>query len=207
MIPERSSADTREKILEVAEHAFAREGFAGAHLQAVAEGVGVQKTALYYYFPSKAALYEEVLVRMLQAFDQTVRAAIETAGSPRERMVRLVKDVNDLLAERRNYSQILVRLFVDRVTFQGDTVRLLVEAIVGRLLRFYREGVGEGTFRKLSSRHFFQSVLGMTVFHYASRDFGASVLGVGDLFTRENVAWRRAEVGELLLHGVLSDAE
>jgi AcrR family transcriptional regulator len=42
--------DTRTKILEVAESEFAAEGYAGAHLQKIAEQVGVRKTALYYYF-------------------------------------------------------------------------------------------------------------------------------------------------------------
>ena len=46
--------------------------------------MGVQKTALYYYFESKAALYEAVLVRMLEAFDARVRDAAR-AGRARPR--------------------------------------------------------------------------------------------------------------------------
>ena len=44
------SADTREKMLEVAEARFARRGYDGAHLERIAREVGVRKTALYYYF-------------------------------------------------------------------------------------------------------------------------------------------------------------
>ena len=64
--------DTRTKILEVAEAEFASEGYAGAHLQKIAEQVGVRKTALYYYFDSKAALYTAVITTMLEAFDRCV---------------------------------------------------------------------------------------------------------------------------------------
>ena len=42
MSDEPRSLDTRNKILEVAEGEFAREGYAGAHLQRIAEQVGVQ---------------------------------------------------------------------------------------------------------------------------------------------------------------------
>lgn len=204
---ERRSADTLDKILEVAEHAFGREGYAGAHLQAIAERVGVQKTALYYYFPSKAALYEAVLARMLAAFDRTSEAALRAPGSPEDRLVRLVEDLNDLLAEHQNYSQILLRLFVDRVPVEGERVFPLVQRIVERVLRLYREGVDAGVFRKLSSRNFFQSLLGMVMFHYASREFGAAILGVEDIFTRGSVAWRRREVREMLLRGVLAQPD
>jgi TetR/AcrR family transcriptional regulator len=203
MRPHRRGADTRNKILDVAEQDFARSGFAGAHLQHIAEQVGVQKTALYYYYPSKAALYEAVLVRMLEAFDQAVSKAIDRPGSPAGRLERLIDTLNDLLSEQRNYSQILIRIFVDRVQIDGVALRPLIERVVGRLLAFYREGVDAAAFAKLSSRNLFQSLLGALVFHYATGEFGAQVLEVDDIFTRSAVAWRREEVRRLILRGVL----
>lgn len=202
---ERAGIDTREKILEVAEQAFARDGYAGAHLQAIAEQVGVRKTALYYYFPSKAALHEEVLVRILENLDRELDTAIGATGAAGERLVRLVESFNDVLAQRPSYPLILIRLFVEPIDYADSRVLPLIERLVSRLLRFYREGVDAGAFRKLSSRHFFQSLLGVTLFHYASRDFGAAVLETNDLFTSANVAWRRAEVREILLRGVLRE--
>jgi TetR/AcrR family transcriptional regulator len=203
MRPNRRGADTRNKILEVAEREFARDGFAGAHLQRIAEQVGVQKTALYYYYPSKAALYEAVLVRMLEAFDHTVSQAIDRPESPASRLERLCDALNDLLSEQRNYSQILIRILVDRVEIDGAALGPLIERIVGRLLGFYREGVDAGAFAKLSSRNLFQSLLGVCVFHYATGEFGARVLGVDDIFTQSAVAWRRDEVRRLVLRGVV----
>lgn len=199
--------DTRDKILEVAETRFAREGFAGAHLQAIAAEVGVQKTALYYYYPSKAALYGAVLERMLESFDRTIAGALERDLPPAGRLASLLDDVNDLLAERPSYSQILIRIFVDRPEFDRTRTAPLIEGIVGALLRFYREGVDAGAFRRLSARHFFQSLLGLVVFHYATRELSAAVLGVDSIFTRNAVAWRRDEVRRLVEHGVLKAPE
>lgn len=199
----RRGAATRHKILDVAEQEFARNGFAGAHLQHIAEQVGVQKTALYYYYRSKAALYEAVLVRMLEALDQTVSKAIDAPESPASRLERLGDALNDLLSERRNYSQILIRIFVDRVEIEGAALQPLIERVVGRLLGFYREGIDANAFAKLSSRNLFQSLLGLCVFHYATGEFGAQVLGVDDIFTESAVAWRREEVRRLVLRGVL----
>ncbi|MDX1650711.1 MAG: helix-turn-helix domain-containing protein, partial [Myxococcota bacterium] len=192
-------------MLEVAEREFAREGFAGAHLQHIASQVGVQKTALYYYFPSKAALYEAVLVRMLEAFEGAVREAVDAPVSHRERMVRLLDGLNDLLAEHTSYSKILIRIFVDRVRMDGTTLRPLIERILGRLLVFFREGIDAGAFAKRSSRNLLQTLIGGLVFHYASDDFGAAVLDVDDIFDRSAVAWRREEVRGLLLGALLRD--
>jgi TetR/AcrR family transcriptional regulator len=196
--------DTRTKILEVAETEFAAEGFAGAHLQKIAEQVGVRKTALYYYFDSKSALYTAVLAAMLEEFDRTVSAAVDTNDPPERRLTRLVAQINDLLAERPNYARILIRVFVDRPQIEGAQLLPIIERVVGRVLRFYRQGVDAGAFRRISSRHFFMSVLGMTVFHYAAPGFSARILGVEDIFTRPTVSWRREEVTSLLADGVLA---
>lgn len=200
---ERSAGVTLEKILEVAEHEFAREGFPGAHLQRIAEQVGVQKTALYYYFPSKRALYEAVLARMLEEFDRTISEVLARPGSPGELLPILLDTMNDRLAERRNYSQILVRIFVDRVPLQGDEVEALVVRVIGRLLRYIRSGMDAGEFVRRSSRHLLQSMLGMVVFHYATGESGAQLIDRDDLFTREAVAWRRLEVRRLAMRAIL----
>jgi AcrR family transcriptional regulator len=205
MRPSRRGADTRHKILDIAEREFARNGFAGAHLQHIAKQVGVQKTALYYYFPSKAALYEAVLVRMLEAFDHTVSKAISGPESPAIQLEKLGDALNDLLSEQRNYSQILIRIFVDRVEIDGAALRPLIERVVGRLLAFYRAGIDAKAFAKFSSRNLFQSLLGICAFHYATGEFGAEVLGVDDIFTQSAVAWRKSEVRRLVLRGVLSE--
>jgi TetR/AcrR family transcriptional regulator len=197
------SLDTRNKILEVAEKEFATCGYSGAHLQAIAEQVGVQKTALYYYFRSKSALYNAVLRNMLETLRDTVNRGLRSDGSAEQRLESLLGDLNDLLAERRNYSKILFRMFVDRSPFDLQAAQPLVQEIITSLLRFYREGVDAGRFRRISSRHFFMSVMGTVFFHYASDAFAAGVLGVDDVFTRNVVAWRRKELHELVAYGVL----
>ncbi|MGH0037589.1 MAG: TetR/AcrR family transcriptional regulator [Myxococcota bacterium] len=206
MAHDRSGADTREKILGVAETQFARKGYAGAHLQAIAEEVGVQKTALYYYFPSKAALYVAVFSRIVEDFDRCVSTAIERDLPHRERLECFVDDFNDLLAERPNYSLILLRIFVDSGDVDLSPIADGIRRSIATLLGFYREGVANGSFRKMSSRHLFQSLLGTVVFFYAARDFSQVMMGVDDIFARGMVAWRREEVRRLLLGGVLADA-
>jgi TetR/AcrR family transcriptional regulator len=194
--------DTRTKILEVAEAEFATEGYAGAHLQKIAEQVGVRKTALYYYFDSKAALYTAVIGTILEAFDHCVESALETTETPDSQLEELVGRVNDLLAEHPNYARILFRVFVDRPPGFTASVLPAVARVVERVLRFYRRGVDAGAFRRISTRHFFQSTFGLMLFHYAAPAFSAAILGVDDVFTRPVVIWRRDEVISLLREGV-----
>jgi TetR/AcrR family transcriptional regulator len=198
--------DTRTRILEVAEQEFATEGFAGAHLQRIAEQVGVRKTALYYYFDSKAALYTTVLEAMLEQLERTLTPVVEAPEPAERRLERLVASFNDLLATHPTYARILFRVFVDQPNVDASRVLPIVERVIGRLFGFYREGIDAGAFRRLSSRHFFQHLLGITVFHYAAPFFSTRVLGVDDIFASDAVTWRREEVTALLRDGVLRRA-
>jgi TetR/AcrR family transcriptional regulator, transcriptional repressor of aconitase len=51
----------RPAIAEAAIPVFARHGFAGATTKKLAEAAGVSEALLYKYFPSKEAIYQEIL--------------------------------------------------------------------------------------------------------------------------------------------------
>jgi len=202
---EQKSVGTREKMLEVAERQFAAKGYEGAHLESIAQEVGVRKTALYYYFDSKEALYVAVLERMLVEFESALRTAWKRDVPTLERAYRIADALNDLLAEHPTYSLILIRIFVDRIPVDSSTITPIIENIIEGALHFYAKGVEEGVFRKLSARHVFQSTLGMAVFHYAGGDYSAALLGVDDIFTHSSVAWRREQFRRMLFEGILAD--
>jgi AcrR family transcriptional regulator len=55
------SARTRERILDAAAHVLSRKGYAGTRLTDVADQAEIQAPAIYYYFPSRDDLIEEVM--------------------------------------------------------------------------------------------------------------------------------------------------
>lgn len=58
---ERESAAAREAIRKAAEEIFARDGFDGARVDAIAEMSGYNKALLFHYFGDKLGLYHAVV--------------------------------------------------------------------------------------------------------------------------------------------------
>jgi AcrR family transcriptional regulator len=56
--------ETTERLLGVARHAFAEQGFAAVSLDALAAEAGVTRGALHHHFGNKAGLFEAVLRRI-----------------------------------------------------------------------------------------------------------------------------------------------
>jgi len=59
--PDSKSAKTRTRILDAAAHVLSIKGYAGMRLTDVAEYAELQAPAIYYYFPSREDLIEEVM--------------------------------------------------------------------------------------------------------------------------------------------------
>ena len=59
-------ADTRERLLDVAEQLFAEHGFDAVSLRAITTEAGANLAAVNYYFGSKEALIEAVVARLVE---------------------------------------------------------------------------------------------------------------------------------------------
>ena len=70
--------DPREAYVAIATRRFARDGFHGTSLAAVAKDAGVTKQALLHFFGTKKELYAEVLV----ALASRLSAEIEASSKP-----------------------------------------------------------------------------------------------------------------------------
>jgi AcrR family transcriptional regulator len=75
-----AQAETRRRLLDAAEDAFAAEGFAGASLERIAEAAGYSRGAVYSNFGDKADLFVAVLERRLARRTAEVAEAAAGAG-------------------------------------------------------------------------------------------------------------------------------
>ena len=80
--PRLPAAARRAQLLGVARRVFARDGYRGASMEAIAEAAGVTKPVLYQHFSSKHELYASLLESELgQLTDALVRAFDEAEGN------------------------------------------------------------------------------------------------------------------------------
>jgi len=89
---ERRRNRSREEILDAARSVLLRDGIAATTLDAVAKEVGMSKTALYYYFPSKDALFFELVFGNLQSQARAVHDAVEKTTTGADALGAIVRE-------------------------------------------------------------------------------------------------------------------
>lgn len=110
----KRSEQTRRRILDAAALWLNNKGLAATSLQDLADEVGLQTASLYYHFPSKDALIEEVLHKGIEIVYDDVRRALDALGPAatyRERVrVAIVAHLSSLL-EHGDYTSANIRNF------------------------------------------------------------------------------------------------
>jgi AcrR family transcriptional regulator len=102
-------SSTRERLLQVAEEQFARNGFAGTSFRDLGAAVGIANASITYHFPSKRKLYAAVLSRVAESV-QRVTADLAAEGSDPVERIRLMVDRVAAWGEANpGYMQLIVR--------------------------------------------------------------------------------------------------
>ena len=101
--PGSDGAQTRERILAVAQELFTRQGYDKTSLRDIAERLQITKAALYYYFPRKEDILLELHLR-LHTLGETVIAELEAAPDGAARVAiwpRLANEMIDFMVDNR----------------------------------------------------------------------------------------------------------
>ena len=83
------SARTRQRILDSAAHVLSRKGYAGTRLTDVADHAEIQAPAIYYYFPSRDDLIEEVMWSGIAQMREHVAASLAALPPEADPMGRI----------------------------------------------------------------------------------------------------------------------
>ena len=174
----------------------------------IAEAVGLSKSSLFHHFPTKAQLYAATADRILRAMESTLTMALAAGGTPVERLDRWVDTIVDLLGEHETYARLLLRSMFEDDELSGAfeeerAVNATLRRVIGAATQLLREGMGSGALRAASIPHTVQSLIGLLIYHFASGDFGAELLG-RPIDTPAEVRRRKDEIKNLLHHGLVA---
>ena len=101
--PRSQGAETRERILDVAQDLFTQHGYDKTSLRDIADRLGITKAALYYYFERKEDILLELHLR-LHAMGTTLLDELEAAPDGPARVAlwpRLADGMIDFMVENR----------------------------------------------------------------------------------------------------------
>ncbi|KAF2961249.1 TetR/AcrR family transcriptional regulator [Fervidobacterium sp. 2310opik-2] len=105
----RESNKTKEKIIGAARKLFSEKGFDGVSMEDIAQASGVRKSLIYYYFPSKEILFEEIWINVIDELEKEVFSEVDNESSISRAIKRLIKKYVEFAMNKEEISKLIAR--------------------------------------------------------------------------------------------------
>ncbi len=189
----------RELILGAANRVFARAGFNGATMAAIAEAAGLPKANLHYYFGSKDELYREVLARTMHDWLVPLDSLAPDAD-PRSAIEAYIRAKMAMSAAHPDASRVFANELLPGAPVLGELIRTELRAVVRKRAAIVDGWIAAGRMAPVDSIHLFFTIWAATQ-TYADFDVQVrAVLGRTKLTARDHER-ATAHVVSLVLRG------
>ncbi|WP_376872003.1 TetR family transcriptional regulator C-terminal domain-containing protein [Albirhodobacter sp. R86504] len=174
--PKRSKIQQRNRsaILDAALEVFSAQGFRGATLDQIAEGAGLSKPNLLYYFPSKEAIHTELLSGLMDIWLDPLRE-MDPQGDPYAEIMTYVRRKLDMSREMPRESRLFANEILQGAPRMMDGLDATLKPLVDEKARVIADWMSAGKLKESDPHHLLFSIWAMTQ-HYA--DFDVQVRAV-----------------------------
>lgn len=199
-ISERGAA-SRARILDAALTEFAREGFAGARVDAIAARAGINKRMLYAYVGNKDALFLAVLERAYAQMREEERALELGRLPPAEGMQMLVRFNVRYHAQHPEFLALLneENLQAGRHLKRSTRARDLYSPLLALIADLLARGEAAGVFRRgVDPMQLYISIAALSYFYCSNRHTLSAIFG-RDLSASQAMLTREQHVVDVVL--------
>ena len=88
-------------MVQLAGELFAQKGFRATTVREIADAAGILSGSLYHHFDSKESIGDEILSGFINDVLADYRAAVSSAGSPRDVLAQIVRSTSWTLSRHR----------------------------------------------------------------------------------------------------------
>jgi len=143
------SEETRARILSVAETLFAQLGFDATGVADICASAGVSKGAFYHHFPTKQAVFQNLLEGWLAQLDQQMSAVLTASSDVSTALLEIARSSGPIF-DAAGTRTLIVFEFWMQAARHSDIWQAAVAPYHRYLERFaaiVAAGIEEGTFR------------------------------------------------------------
>lgn len=185
-------ADAR--IMEAATTFLRRYGPRRATVVAIAESAGMSHANVYRYFPSKAALIEEVTAAWLRPIESEVRVIAESPDPAPDKLERILAAIQRAYRDKLERDPQLFQILAEAAQIDAPVARKHRARLQGAVQRTIEEGFVQGNFRQVDMPR----ALAL-VFDVAHRFLHPAAIVMDARTTRTALNTRASRVTRLLL--------
>lgn len=187
-------------ILEAAEKVFSEAGFGGATMQLIADLAGLPKANLHYYFPTKEALYRQVVENIFNIW-LTAADSFESATGPAEGIGNYIDAKLEISRNHPAGSKVWANEVMHRAPVIQDYLETTLVEWTDSRIDAINSWIEAGQMKPVDARHLLYMIWATTQ-HYA--DFGHQIETLNGAKPLSDEQWAavKRDVKRIILRGI-----
>ncbi len=141
------SAKSNE-IIKAARKRFAHYGFSKVSMDEIAADVDMAKASVYYYFPTKENLFQEVLIQEQNEFINEMEILLNSDNSASKKLIEFVNKRLAFFQHSLNLGTLGLHTFLDARSFHKKYFQAFEKQELNLINRIILEGKEKGEFDK-----------------------------------------------------------
>ena len=192
--------ENEKTILDAAEKVFAEAGYGGATMQLIADVAGLPKANLHYYFPTKEALYRQVVQNIFDVWLQAA-AVFDNATGPAEALGAYIDAKMEISRRHPAGSKVWASEVMHRAPVIQDYLETTLVDWTNDRIKVIQSWVEAGLMDPVDPRHLLYMIWATTQ-HYA--DFNHQIETLNDAQPLSDAQWQNAKrsVKRIILKGI-----
>jgi len=170
----KTRAKSQLKILDAAQHEFISQGYKGSTVQSIADRAGLPKANILYYFKNKENLYQAVLERTLDMWDQGIGDILPEDG-PKVAIEKFIASKINMSFNHPESSKIYAMEIIQGAQHLKDYARTYLRQWVREKAKLFQYWIDNGEMKDVDPVHLIFLIWSSTQ-HYA--DFETQILTI-----------------------------
>ncbi len=169
-MPRRTTAPpgTRSRILSAACDEFGAKGFAATSVDRIARRARVNKAMIYYYFPSKRALYTAIVRELYATLLEKLRVIVAQSLTPSQKLDGLIDTFVRSVDSSRHFLPFFLREIADGAVHLGPEELGLIGGIFATVRGVITEGTRQNVFQPVNPALAHFTIIGPLIMFRAS---------------------------------------
>ena len=187
-------------ILKAAESVFAEYGFRGATTSMIAERAKIPKANLHYYFPTKQALYRQVVDNIFNIWLQAADS-FDDCDDPVEALTRYIEKKMDISRENPMGSKVWANEIIRRAPVIQDYLETTLKEWTDTRAAIIQRWIDQGKINPVDP-HYLLYMIWSTTQHYADFNHQIETLNGGTPLSDKQYQTAKDNVIEIILTGI-----
>jgi AcrR family transcriptional regulator len=195
--------NTEEAILQVARKAFTQKGLTGARMQDIADGAGINKALVHYYFESKEKLFALIFQQEFRKFFSNLAAVLSDDIPLFEKIQHIVALDIERISQFPDMPLFVLNEISRNPTMMVKQFKQLQAKDV--LADFQKQIDGEvkkGIIRKISAQQLLINIQSLSIFPFVAKPMIRKVMQMTEKQYQEMIQARRKEVAQFIINAI-----